>query len=324
MRFTIISAGVATLLLAGCDQGANDQPAAVPAEERAETPAAVTPPAEPPAEATGMRWETAASGEGRVARLLDAQGELVLSFACLANPQRLRVTVPSFTRIDSEDRLSFGINDDPIALAADMRGPLQGGITAEGPIPSDIAKRIQGARTIGANYGRFYVGPYGAPPQTISKTMAESCGNITAADPAVLEEKPAASDSPQAAATVTETYFALLADRKYEEAYRLWGDEGRASGMTLEEFRRRFAPYASFQGQVYAPGSPEGSAGSVFVAVPVSVTAKRTDGTTVSFAGSVTLRRVNDVPGSTPAQRRWHISTIALEPRPASADTVHR
>jgi hypothetical protein len=34
------------------------------------------------------------------------------------------------------------------------------------------------------------------------------------------------------------------------------------------------------------------------------------------MAGRATLRRVNDVPGSTAAQRRWHIQTIDAGARP--------
>ena len=50
---------------------------------------------------------------------------------------------------------------------------------------------------------------------------------------------------------------------------------------------------------------PEGAAGSIFVTMPVVFY----QGTKRSPA-TVTLRRVNDVDGSTQAQRRWHIERI--------------
>jgi hypothetical protein len=41
-------------------------------------------------------------------------------------------------------------------------------------------------------------------------------------------------------------------------------------------------------------------------------------GEEVHMKGPVTLRRVNDVPGSTREQRRWHIAETALKPSPKS------
>jgi hypothetical protein len=69
--------------------------------------------------------------------------------------------------------------------------------------------------------------------------------------------------------------------------------------------------------EVYAPGDPRGAAGSVYVEVPMRVTASG-----AARAGTVTLRRVNDVPGSSPSERHWRIAKIALgaaEPRGSPA-----
>lgn len=57
------------------------------------------------------------------------------------------------------------------------------------------------------------------------------------------------------------------------------------------------------------PGPMEGAAGSIFIEVPARVVLEPE-----SLAGTVTLRRVNDVPGSTPEQRRWHIYRTDLKP----------
>jgi hypothetical protein len=48
-----------------------------------------------------------------------------------------------------------------------------------------------------------------------------------------------------------------------------------------------------------------GAAGSIYVTVPVVFY-----GDKFRRAADVILRRVNDVPGSTEAQRRWHIERI--------------
>ncbi len=62
------------------------------------------------------------------------------------------------------------------------------------------------------------------------------------------------------------------------------------------------------------PGDAEGGAGSIYLELPVRVDAILRSGAHQHFVGSYTLRRVNDVDGSTAAQRRWHIESATLKP----------
>ena len=64
----------------------------------------------------------------------------------------------------------------------------------------------------------------------------------------------------------------------------------------------------------FGDGDVEGGAGSLYYEVPLSVTGKRRDATTVTRKGTIVLRRVNDVDGATLAQLRWHVSGITLKP----------
>jgi hypothetical protein len=57
----------------------------------------------------------------------------------------------------------------------------------------------------------------------------------------------------------------------------------------------------------------EGAAGSIYIEIPVHVTAALKTGGTAQLSGTVTFRRVNDVDGSTLAQRTWHIAGIDLK-----------
>ena len=52
------------------------------------------------------------------------------------------------------------------------------------------------------------------------------------------------------------------------------------------------------------------------VEVPVQVYGRLADGRPFNMLGPMTLRRVNDVPGSTAEQRRWHIAESGVRPRP--------
>jgi hypothetical protein len=56
-------------------------------------------------------------------------------------------------------------------------------------------------------------------------------------------------------------------------------------------------------------GGQEGAAGSIYVSVPLTVSGTA-DGKRVTRSADVVVRRVNDVPGSTEAQRRWHIERM--------------
>jgi hypothetical protein len=131
-----------------------------------------------------------------------------------------------------------------------------------------------------------------------------------------ISEAPFAPTSAQGAANVVQTYYALLGQKKYAEARSLWAGGGEASGMSASAFAASFDKYARYDAQVGAPGRIEGAAGSSYVEVPVVIYGRLKSGEAVHMNGPVTLRRVNDVPGSTAEQRRWHISASGIRPRP--------
>jgi hypothetical protein len=66
--------------------------------------------------------------------------------------------------------------------------------------------------------------------------------------------------------------------------------------------------------EIGKPGDMEGAAGSSYVTVPAVLYGKTKSGGSFRRGADVILRRVNDVPGSTEAQRRWHIERVELKP----------
>ena len=114
---------------------------------------------------------------------------------------------------------------------------------------------------------------------------------------------------------MVQTYYALLGEGRYAQAWALWSDGGKASGQpSAEAFARSFDRYAQYNAQIGAPGEPEGGAGSIYVTVPVVIYGRLKTGAEVHEKGTADLRRVNNVDGSTPEQRRWHISRIETKP----------
>lgn len=133
-----------------------------------------------------------------------------------------------------------------------------------------------------------------------------------------VAETPFTPDSAQGAANVVQTYFALIESGKYAQAWRLWGDGGRASGMSEAAFAASFAKYAAYHAEVGAPGDVEAGAGQRYVTVPVRVYGTLGDGRRpFELRGPVTLHRT-EVDGATAEQRSWRISDSALKPRPSA------
>jgi hypothetical protein len=114
-----------------------------------------------------------------------------------------------------------------------------------------------------------------------------------------------------AAADVVRRYYAAIAARDFRAAYALWGDSGRASRQSFDDFAAGFRETASVEAEVGAPGRVDPAAGSRYVEVPVVVTARTTAGEAQRFEGSYVLRR-SVVDGATPEQRRWHIHSASI------------
>ena len=129
-----------------------------------------------------------------------------------------------------------------------------------------------------------------------------------------VSEAPFTDTSAQGAANVVQTYYALLETGRASKAFRLWSGGGEASGLSEAAFAERLRRYRDYHAEVFAPGPIEGAAGSLYVDVPVRSYGHDADGRTFSRRGTVTLRRVNDVPGSTAEQRRWRLYRSDVEP----------
>ena len=122
--------------------------------------------------------------------------------------------------------------------------------------------------------------------------------------------------SAEGAGQVMQLFGGLLEQRKFADAYKLWSDNGRSSGMTETQFVAAYSKYSQIHSEVGKPGDREGAAGSIYIDVPFRLYGKVKSGGAFNMAGTVTLRRVNDVPGSSEEQRRWHIYKSDLDVRP--------
>ena len=115
--------------------------------------------------------------------------------------------------------------------------------------------------------------------------------------------------SNEAAANLAQAFVDLLNRRRFDEAYMLLGPGAPRRG----DFDRQFADLTNLVVTMGTPGGQEGAAGSSYISIPVQVSG-RSNGKRIDQPITLIMRRVNDVPGSTEAQRRWHIDRIDAQP----------
>jgi hypothetical protein len=133
----------------------------------------------------------------------------------------------------------------------------------------------------------------------------------TAAVDRAMSEPPGASGDTVGAIAVVRRYFALIARHKYDSAYALWADAGRASGQSLAEFAAGYRDTVEVRATIGRGVRVEGAAGSQYVAVPVVLDAVLRDGRRRHFEGTYTARR-SMVDGASAAQRSWRIYTATM------------
>jgi hypothetical protein len=142
-----------------------------------------------------------------------------------------------------------------------------------------------------------------APPPLVNATENAALPS----DRIPLEEPngPIDPKSPEAAGQVVQHYGALIEQKRWREAGALWG-----SGDDAAKAKADVALFSEVHLEIGKPGETEGAAGSIYVDVPVIFYGLDAAGKKLRKAATIILRRVNDVPGSSAAQRRWHIYRI--------------
>ena len=159
--------------------------------------------------------------------------------------------------------------------------------------------------------------------QSQDNFASENAGNASFGEPAQIQahEQPnppsnpakgSASYDPASAAAaqaVLIDYARHLESGQLSEARRSWteGSDSSIIDGQLEQFDR-------IKAEVGNPGRMEGAAGSSYIEIPLDLTGLTRNGKPLALSGTAILRRVNDVPGSTELQRRWHIYRVELQP----------
>ena len=122
--------------------------------------------------------------------------------------------------------------------------------------------------------------------------------------PPLIVPAPSASSDP---AAVLLAWAGAMSLKQWDAAYLYWENRGAGTGMNLGQFKTHWGRLRNPEFEI-SPGRGEGAAGSLYYTAPVVLI----DGKQ-RIAGEVVLRRVNDVPGATSEDLRWHIESHTLE-----------
>lgn len=155
MRPVLAAVAVLLLLPAGCDRPEAPSPA-----DPAPVPAPPSPAAPP-----------VSPGDGPLA-FVDAAGVPAAFLSCDAG--EIRIVVPGFRPIDSEDRLTIGTEGEAFALVADLTTPGQG-VTASGAPDPDLLNRLERGESLFALYGRQSAGPLAAGSPAGLEALISTC-----------------------------------------------------------------------------------------------------------------------------------------------------
>jgi hypothetical protein len=197
----------------------------------------------------------------------------------------------------------------PVASASASASPIP---VATGIVSCDAEAGARAAKVLVQQC--LSVSPATHPPCNAQNSCAMIRSEITRAC-SVIDDGGAPVDgciAPAGVAAAAETlriYYAAIDARDYVTAWQLWDGDGARSGKSLDAFERGFARTVASEVTLGTPDAPEGAAGSSYVTIPVTVSARLSDGTRQRFSGSYVLRRSN-----VERSQGWHLYSATLKP----------
>lgn len=153
--------------------------------------------------------------------------------------------------------------------------------------------------------------PAAEAPDPASPAPTNSLRDITendSSEPGPAQLVPESEKGEAGARNVLLDFARSIEFLDFNRAYAMLGDAARET-ISHEEFIAMFDDFDEITVAVPS-GRMEGAAGSLYYEVPTTITGS----TGKTLTGTTVLRRVNDVPGATAEQLRWHIESFEVEP----------
>ena len=147
------------------------------------------------------------------------------------------------------------------------------------------------------------------PPPPADGSADEPNDGFPNLDPAALT--PEAERTETGARNVLLSFARAIELEEWDQAWAMLDDASKAR-WPKAQWTSMFADLGTIT--VAIPnGSMEGAAGSSYYSTDLTITADDTQGRPVRYEGPIVLRRSNDVPGATVAQRHWSIYKLTLD-----------
>jgi len=203
-----------------------------------------------------------------------------------------------------------------------------GEVTGDNALPAPSGTGRGGVTGMPATPGPGQVGP--PVDTTAAAPLYDENGNPLPAADAPVEgvdgtlplppdgsaTAPAAEPTADDAVAVVRDYYAAINGGRFDQAYALWSDGGRASGQSAQQFAAGFADTTGVSVELLPPGAVDAGAGQRHIEVPVAITATQRDGSQRKYVGAYVLRR-SVVDGASEEQRAWRIGSADIrEVRP--------
>ena len=193
-----------------------------------------------------------------------------------------------------------GCSDGDEIEVTERSGPAKLG-TSEPPVPAGQAPPTPSLDTPSAE----------TPPSGYSDGSGIDDGYPDLSPPVLTPE---AERGETGARNVLVNFARAVELREYGQAWRFFNDTAKAH-WSEKRFDALFAGLRDISVSVPS-GRMEGAAGSSYYTSQAEIAATDPDGRRIRLEGPIVLRRVNDVPGSSAEQRRWHIEQFDLSVRP--------
>ena len=145
--------------------------------------------------------------------------------------------------------------------------------------------------------------PSSDTPPTASRQLDDGSPDLSPP-----ELVPEAEKGETGARNVLLSFARAIELEEFDQTYAMLGQADRQA-MTRAEFAALFDGFGEITVAV-PTGTMEGAAGSIYYEVPTTITGS--DGG--KLTGTTVLRRVNDVPGASAEQLRWHLDRFEVAP----------
>lgn len=120
-------------------------------------------------------WTTSVTTTGAALILSGSDGWPILRILCARDLAVIAIDAETFAQIGSEERLSFGIDREPVVFVADVVTPRPVGVHADVPVEAGLLARLEAADQISAVYGAQVIGPHRAPERQMLLDFTAAC-----------------------------------------------------------------------------------------------------------------------------------------------------